>query len=254
MPGYKKNSYQISIPNPCHEDWEKMIPGEKGRFCLSCKNTIVDFSKMNDEQIIASIKDNFTLCGRLSRNQLNRPISTKIYQPRIISWWQTLSFTLLSIFSSRMEAKEHENILIKSININDNSKINSNSELSKLEPNVKNNAEKHITLKGKVLDFDTKQPLIGAQLSIYSNGECVTKGITNEDGSFIFDITGFDSLSLICNYIGYDSFQIDQIKKSSDLEIDLKIPNSGIMGIIIIVGDYKYFNGMKYRVKNGTDW
>jgi len=42
---------QLSIPKPCHENWDAMSPVEKGRFCGSCQKQVVDFSNMNDWQI-----------------------------------------------------------------------------------------------------------------------------------------------------------------------------------------------------------
>ena len=67
----------INIPEPCHEDWNKMTPNEQGAFCGSCQKTVVDFSKMGDQQI----KDYFLqkceqkTCGRFNFKQLNKPTS-----------------------------------------------------------------------------------------------------------------------------------------------------------------------------------
>ena len=67
----------INIPEPCHEDWNKMRPNEHGVFCGSCQKTVVDFSKMGDQQI----KDYFLqksdqkTCGRFSSKQLKKPIA-----------------------------------------------------------------------------------------------------------------------------------------------------------------------------------
>lgn len=44
---------KITIPTPCHEDWSKMSPSERGRFCGSCKKEVHDFTGKSDEHVIA---------------------------------------------------------------------------------------------------------------------------------------------------------------------------------------------------------
>jgi hypothetical protein len=67
---------QISIPAPCHENWDEMTPVEKGHYCDSCKKTVVDFSDMTDRQIAEFFKkpSSGSLCGRFMDDQLDRPI------------------------------------------------------------------------------------------------------------------------------------------------------------------------------------
>ena len=66
-------SLRITIPEPCHEDWNAMTPAQQGRHCASCNKIVMDFTTMSDAQIIAyfqSTKGN--TCGRFYNNQLNR--------------------------------------------------------------------------------------------------------------------------------------------------------------------------------------
>ena len=66
--------FQLQIPEPCHEDWNKMTPGDKGRFCDSCQKTVHDFTGMSDAQLIAFFKKPSTgsICGRFYNDQLER--------------------------------------------------------------------------------------------------------------------------------------------------------------------------------------
>ena len=66
----------LSIAEPCHENWNGMLPEEKGRFCASCQKTVVDFTNMSDRQIADYFKKPAgSVCGRFYNDQLNRPIS-----------------------------------------------------------------------------------------------------------------------------------------------------------------------------------
>lgn len=42
---------KINIPEPCHENWDKMIPEGDGRHCLSCSKVVVDFTQMSLPEI-----------------------------------------------------------------------------------------------------------------------------------------------------------------------------------------------------------
>jgi hypothetical protein len=62
---------QIQIPKACHENWDKMDSSEQGRFCNSCQKNVVDFTLMNDDDLVDFFKKNTgNICGRLTASQL----------------------------------------------------------------------------------------------------------------------------------------------------------------------------------------
>jgi hypothetical protein len=62
----------VTIPTPCNENWDSMLPEEKGRFCQSCAKTVVDFTNSSPEEIIDYFIKNkeSKTCGRFKREQL----------------------------------------------------------------------------------------------------------------------------------------------------------------------------------------
>ncbi|NRD24376.1 energy transducer TonB [Winogradskyella litoriviva] len=92
-----KTHYSISIPKPCHEDWSKMSPNEKGRFCQSCSKSVIDFTAMPKVAIenYLTLNSNKKVCGRFKVSQLEQ-IQIKI--PRKILEQQT-SFHKLFLLS-----------------------------------------------------------------------------------------------------------------------------------------------------------
>jgi hypothetical protein len=65
----------LSIPKPCHEDWGAMTPSDKGRFCGSCQETVIDFTTMSDRQLAEFFKKPpSSVCGHVYDDQLNRDI------------------------------------------------------------------------------------------------------------------------------------------------------------------------------------
>lgn len=68
---------KISIPEPCHEDWNGMhpVPGTTARHCDSCAKNVVDFTGFSDAKMHAYVREQGgKLCGRFRPDQLNRPL------------------------------------------------------------------------------------------------------------------------------------------------------------------------------------
>lgn len=62
---------KISIQKPCHENWNNMLPEEKGRFCLTCQKTVIDFTNKSKEEIKDFFQHSSTnICGRFRSSQL----------------------------------------------------------------------------------------------------------------------------------------------------------------------------------------
>jgi TonB family protein len=67
---------RFSVSNPCHENWNGMVPKENGRYCTSCQKIVVDFTKKTEQEIIEYISANSgrKMCGTFINSQLNDQI------------------------------------------------------------------------------------------------------------------------------------------------------------------------------------
>jgi hypothetical protein len=65
---------KVSIPEPCHEDWDLMVPDNQGRHCSTCAKTVVDFTNLSDEEVKQFFvnKKAERVCGRFRNEQLHR--------------------------------------------------------------------------------------------------------------------------------------------------------------------------------------
>lgn len=119
-----KLNYSISIPQPCHQDWYKMTPNEKGRFCQSCSKTVVDFTKMNTDEIQDYIHNsrNQRICGHIKQSQLdtiNLKIPETIFNQKlsfhrvfILALLFSMGLTLFNCEDEKGKAKKIESIEI----------------------------------------------------------------------------------------------------------------------------------------------
>ncbi len=66
---------KITIPTPCHENWETMTSDELGRFCSVCSKTVRDFTGASDEEMITTFSDpSENICGKFRESQINRDL------------------------------------------------------------------------------------------------------------------------------------------------------------------------------------
>lgn len=64
------STFNPSIQTPCSEKWRNFVPTEKGGFCKICFKEVVDFNKMNDEEIKTYFNSvTKSTCGRFKNDQ-----------------------------------------------------------------------------------------------------------------------------------------------------------------------------------------
>lgn len=97
---------QLSIPKPCHEDWNGMQPADQGRHCNACAKTVIDFTSMSDDEVKNFLlsKADERVCGRFNSDQLHRiniSLPEDIFEYRL-PWWKHFLAASLVAFSMLM--------------------------------------------------------------------------------------------------------------------------------------------------------
>ncbi len=166
---------QLTVPTPCHENWDKMTPVEKGKFCGSCQKQVMDFTTMSDREIAQFFKKPSTgsVCGRFMNDQLDREI--EIPKKRIPWLKYFFQIALPAFFVTKISAQKTMG-KIAPIPARDTSKVRVTDEMRTL---------------GMVLPTCIK-PVIGYTIITTVKGEVVNKPIDNSstiNGS-VMDETG----------------------------------------------------------------
>lgn len=109
----------ISIPEPCHENWNDMTINEKGRFCSSCSKVVVDFTNRSKASILQeylnSDPEGEKICGVFKNSQLdeiNRDFELYTFRSKQ-SFQSAFVFSLmlvfgLTLFSCNSEDQKNE--------------------------------------------------------------------------------------------------------------------------------------------------
>lgn len=103
----KTPNYLIQIAEPCHEDWNAMVPEAKGKFCHSCSKTVIDFSGKTDLEIhtILMEKQSEKVCGHFKKSQVNRALNLRIdfnNLPENMSTTKRFALVLLMTFGTML--------------------------------------------------------------------------------------------------------------------------------------------------------
>jgi hypothetical protein len=98
--------FQISIPTPCHEDWQAMTPKEQGRHCNKCEKVVVDFTTMTDDEVQHYFinKAHEKTCGRFYNTQLQE-VKLEIDIEKIapyLTWYKKFALACLIVFGSTL--------------------------------------------------------------------------------------------------------------------------------------------------------
>lgn len=249
----KQQSLTISIPEPCHEDWSKMTPTEKGRHCASCNKTVTDFTKMSKVGIVNHINKTVEeeLCGRFNSDQLGVNI-LPARRNRLFSKWAAVFIGLIP-FAGYGQTPVHTSELIEQ-NIKGKRVLNYNSN-KEPKPALHDN-----NLKGKLIDAETKEPILFGTVAVLKNGVVVSGAETDINGNFSIDITDIDEVEF--SYIGYQPIKktIAELNKSRESSLIFEIKMQGyLLGDIEVVAYKKTvikggMTGMYSTISENESW
>lgn len=197
---------QISIPQPCSENWNKMTPQEQGRFCDICQKCVVDLTNLSDAELYQYLLKNKgqKACGRFKPEQLNRPIQIP-HQPHSLLYKWIIVAGLALVITSAPEMKTFARVPFTS-EVNDNEQQDKHNE--------KDDKNKHntdsITIRGYVVNANDETPLVNTQIVIRKANNFIVGTISDLQGYFALTIKASDTFrtELIANYIGHDEYRV----------------------------------------------
>ncbi len=186
------NKLNISIPTTCHENWEDMSPREQGKYCGVCSTTVVDFSSMDDQQVLNYLSNKQgRICGRLSSNQIAIPQSRfEQLSSKMKYFVFALGFVFFG-FSSEMAFSQS--------NITDTTQTQNN----------------YGSISGKVIDAQGK-PLDYAAVRVLKKDEVITGCYTDEDGSYKINNLPAGIYDIKVAYLGLKTKRMSNVKISEN--------------------------------------
>lgn len=235
---------QIQIDKPCTEDFKTFKKTDKGGFCNSCKKTVVDFTKMSDQEILNYFStEKSKTCGLFLESQLksySNPSSTLNKSKSSAFTSSVFGISLLSILSFTngfSQEKTSKNEIIKV----ENGTNKQDSDLADLN--------EKFTVSGIV--SDKLGPLAGANIHLKNYNISVQ---TNIDGKFTFPKQLQTGDVLLVTYIGYKEKEIKVTHNNQSLKMsyDVKLDECQIimMGEVATTKVYKSKRTVFQKIKS----
>ena len=223
--------YKITIPEPCHEDWNKMTPQEKGRFCDKCEKCVIDFTGLSTQQMFNHINSGKDLCGRFRPDQLNRDLVAAPVKKGFSFQWVLSSVLVITGFNKAFSQSEESFSVGKIAPI----EISQNGETTVIPPPL---IVDSLIISGVITDSETGEPIPFA--NIYCS-QFKVGALSDFDGKFIFRLPSeevTEPLKIEVTSVGYENAEILIEKGIQNQTITLSVPlNVILMGDVCIVKD-----------------
>lgn len=217
----KIKTLRLSIPEPCHEDWNNMTPTLQGRYCQACEKEVTDFSQMTDAQIVQLIeKGKGNYCGRFRPEQLDRDISLSVPQ-YVLSPWAKAGILAASVLLAVPGMSQQTRLSTKPA-----------AQVTLVTPEKEVGSNTPFILKGTVTDQEG-EPLIAASILLVGTSSGT---VTDLDGHFTMRIEQqLPNLALTFSYIGYEAKTIT-VTGRPEKRLKVKLEEGVILPSAVIVG------------------
>lgn len=223
---YMKQSFQLNIENPCHEQWESFTPTSTGGFCASCQKNVIDFSRMSESELVAFFRDHQNssqgLCGRFREDQLKRKYNIEEWFP---TWRVENNQLQYEIPVTVIKQKQQIHLpLIQRMKLVRNMAAAVLTLLS-----IEQGIGQTRMISGQIIDAESKEALPGT--SIFIKG--TTKG-TVSDYNGNYKIEASESDTLIFGFVGFKLIE-KKVKNDKDFaKIALEADYMGLLEVTVV--------------------
>jgi hypothetical protein len=234
-----KTSLNLSIPKPCSEKWENFTPTQNGGYCGGCFKTVIDFTKMNDDDIVQFFKDKQAhTCGRFRPDQLKGYAQTSLAKvsPGMMLLKAGFLSILFAIISKPASAQNNQ----------PKSKTETVQHPEKQTETVSSDTNGQVT--GVVTSAEDGSALPGVNIVLRGT---TTGTVTDFNGKFDFPTSLKEGDVLVFSFIGLETKEFAVSKKiAANLNIPLTLSlcmDMIMMGEVEVTGLYGESNGSGFR-------
>lgn len=224
-----KTAVSISVKTPCNENYGTFKKTTLGGFCNSCVKEVVDFTQMNETEIISYFSTpRENTCGRFTKNQIGvyNPNTTRTMNRNLVSKGMAVfGFSLVALCATGT--------------LNAQSAVDTLTQIEQLAVmgGIEATPIQEQTLKGTVVD-EENVPLPGVNVILKGT----TIGTTTDfDGAFTFPKSVASGSVLVFSYLGYETKYYEVPESTNEiLDITIKFDHVDmeLMGAVVVDGVY----------------
>lgn len=197
--------FKLTVPQPCSENWNNMLPVQGGKHCESCNKKVIDFTRFTDQQLQDYFKNHSgNTCGRLLKDQTQRIIQIKEPGTRSKLLPQIIVSTLLYLgISKTTDAQQSSSSQTQTFATNI-----SRHKVTDTEKDQKSGSN---SITGIVTNSTTGEPIPFASVLLKSGDSVITSTTTNLEGEFkiiIPEIINSNNLAIHVSDIIYEPWEI----------------------------------------------
>ena len=206
-----RDSFQISVNNPCSKNFNQFKSTAEGGFCDSCAKEVIDFTQMSSKELKHYFKDRKEeVCGYFKKEQLKAP--------------QQKGFRFIGAIGLSMVAL----LLTTSLN----AQTQPVTSKTQIENTISVTAQDQETFSvtGTIVNSTDRLPIPGVSVVLKNT----IKGTeTDFNGKFTLEnLKAGDVLELY--YLGYTSKEVT-IKNSSKISVSLE-EDTEVLGTVYVIG------------------
>jgi hypothetical protein len=220
-----KKSLQLTIPKPCHENWNAFTPTRKGGFCQSCSKEVIDFTRYTDEQVIDYFKSRpQNTCGRFRPNQLKTYTLVEPKTTPRLGWLSLFLGGIMLFFTSRFTQAQSL------------PKTNTEQIHVKGELNQSTSTTRKLRITGVVNSLEDGTPIPGVNVFLKGTVNGTATDVNGEFELQIAKLTGTEVL--VFSFIGLKTIEypLGTIQPLQKLVIEMELDTAVLAGEIIMGG------------------